>query len=205
MARTRSSTRCTTTGCELPVALKPNPGGLRSGLVGLGITPEQASRGAAEDCRDEDLARLAAEWLADGWDSEPLRELAAMSSKEAREGARGRLEGVLVSLGFERLRITTSPWEELPWRGYWSVIAWARDEMDGRLSPYAAAQRVLEVLGDVPDLWEPGQGDVLMGLLARWDEAPDERSDAEQGIRELLRSLRAEAVPPLLPAPPSSA
>jgi hypothetical protein len=77
----------------------------------------------------------------------------AMSRKEARELARSRLVGVLASLGFELRPSAESPWDEQPWWGYWGLIAWARDQMDRRLSPCAAAQRVLEVIGDVPDLW----------------------------------------------------
>ena len=115
-----------------------------------GLTPELASRGGADDVMDEVLPMLAAQWLIDGWDSAQLRDLAAMSRKEAREGARRQLAAVLASLGFDLRPVATFPWEELPWRGYWALIVWARDEMDRRLSPYAAAQRVLEVVGDVP-------------------------------------------------------
>lgn len=151
---------------------------------------------------DEDLPMLAAQWLIDGWDSDLLRDLAAMSRKEARAGARRRLAAVLASLGFELRPSATSPWEELPWRGSWGLIAWARDEMDRRLSPYAAAQRVLEVVGDVPELWEPGRGERLMSMLREWDAQPDRRDALDDDIRALLRSLKADTVPPLLEVPP---
>lgn len=146
---------------------------------------------------------LAAHWLVDGWDSGLLRDLAVMSRKNARAGARSRLPAVLASLGFELRPIATSPWEELPWRGYWGLIAWARDEMDRRLSPYAAAQRVLEVVGDVPELWEPGRGEALMSMLRAWDTQPDRRDALDEDIRSLLRSLDTEQVPPLLEVPPT--
>jgi hypothetical protein len=88
--------------------------------------------------------------------------------------------------------------EEIPWLGYWYQIAWARDEMDRLLAPYAAAQRVVEVAGDVPDLWVPAGGERLMSLLRDWDEHPAERQQIDDQIREHLRSLREEDVPPLI-------
>jgi hypothetical protein len=172
-------------------------------LVTADLTPELASRGGANDVLDADLPMLAAQWLIDGWDSDLLRDLAAMSREEARGGARRRLAAVLASLGFELRPIATSPWEELPWRGYWGLIAWARDEIDRRLSPYAAAQRVLEVVGDVPELWEPGRGEALMSLLQEWDARPVRRDGLDDDIRALLGSLRADQVPPLLDVPPT--
>jgi hypothetical protein len=113
------------------------------------------------------------------------------------------LAAVLASLGFELRPIATSPWEELPWRGYWGLIAWARDEMDRRLSPYAAAQRVLEVVGDVPELWAPGRGEALMSVLREWDAQLDRRDALDEDIRALLRSLNADQVLPLLDVPPA--
>ena len=74
--------------------------------------------------------------------------------------------------------------------------------MDRRLSPYAAAQRVLEVVGDVPELWEPGRGERLMSMLREWDAQPDRRDALDDDIRALLRSLKADTVPPLLEVPP---
>ncbi len=168
------------------------------------LTPELASRGGADDVMDEVLPMLAAQWLIDGWDSAQLRDLAAMSRKEAREGARRQLAAVLASLGFDLRPVATFPWEELPWRGYWALIVWARDEMDRRLSPYAAAQRVLEVVGDVPELWEPGRGEALMSMLREWDAQRVRRDALDDGIRALLRSLKADMVPPLLKSHPRS-
>src|SRR5262245_39316003 len=122
------------------------------------ISPEEASRGGAWYIRDDELPMLAAVWLARGYDSEELRELAGLTRQEAREAGRRRLPGVLASLGCP-LR------EEIPWLGYWSHITWARHEMDRLLTPYAAAQRVIEVAGDVPDLWVPAGGERLTSLL----------------------------------------
>lgn len=160
-----------------------------------------ASQGGAEDVMDEDLPMLAAAWLAEGWDSDELRDLAAMSRQEAREAAMRCFPAVLSSLGFEMEPGARSPWEELPWRGHWGLIRWARNEMDGRLSPYAAAQRVLEVVGDVPELWEPGHGEALMSILREWDREPTRRDDLDEQIRRLIGALKAEHVPALLDPP----
>jgi hypothetical protein len=88
--------------------------------------------------------------------------------------------------------------EELPWLGYWPRIAWARDEMDRLLAPYAAAQVVIEVAGDVPDLGVPAGRERLMSLLRHWDDHPAERQRIDDQIREHLRSLREENAPPLI-------
>jgi hypothetical protein len=89
-----------------------------------------------------------------------------------------------------------SPHKELPWRGHWDQIRWSVDQMDNTHSPYASGQRVLEVLGDVPDLWEPGRGADLMNLLIRWDDERDRRDELTQRIRTHLLSLRESDVPP---------
>jgi hypothetical protein len=69
--------------------------------------------------------------------------------------------------------------------------------MDATFSPYASAQRVLEVLDDVPDLWEPGGGQRLMTLLARWDDHRDQRDELTEHIRTHVRSLAESDVAPL--------
>jgi len=66
------------------------------------------------------------------------------------------------------------------------------------LAPYAAAQRVIEVAGEAPDLWAPAGGERLMSLLRNWDHHPAERQRIDDQIREHLRSLREEDVPPLI-------
>jgi hypothetical protein len=86
--------------------------------------------------------------------------------------------------------------EGLPWLGYWSRIAWACDGMDRLLAPYAAAQVVIEVAGDVPDLRVPAGSERLVSLLRDWDDHPAERPRLDHQIREHLRSLREEDVPP---------
>jgi hypothetical protein len=161
------------------------------------ISPEQASRSGAGYVRDEDLPMLAAVWLAQGYDSEELRELAGLTRQEARQDARPLLAGVLSSLGWP-MRDCLNPAEELPWLGYWHEIEWAQKQMDRLLSPYAAAQKVIEVAGDVPDLWVPAGGERLMSLLRDWDEHRAERQRIDDQIREHLRSLREEDVPPLI-------
>lgn len=140
---------------------------------------------------------LAAVWLAQGHDSGELRELAGLTRQEAREGGRQLLAGVLSSLGWP-MRDWQNATEEIPWLGYWYLIEWAQEQMDRLLSPYAAAQRVIEVASDVPDLWGPAGGRRLMSLLQNWDEHPAERHQIDEQLREHLRSLREEDVPPLI-------
>jgi hypothetical protein len=161
------------------------------------ITPEEASRSGAGDIRDENLPMLAAVWLAQDYDSEELRKLAGLTRQEARQGGRQLLAGVLSSLGWPMRDWRNAP-EELPWLGYWYRIAWAQEQMDRLLTPYAAAQRVIEVAGDVPDLWGPAGGEQLTCLLRDWDEYPAERHQIDDQLRERLRSLREEDVPPLI-------
>jgi hypothetical protein len=86
---------------------------------------------------------LAAIWLAQGYDSEELRGLAGLTLQEAREGGRRLLAGVLSSLGW-------------PMRDWWNA-------------PYAAAQEVIDVASDVPDLWIPAGGERFVLLLRDCD------------------------------------
>jgi hypothetical protein len=159
----------------------------------IDVTPEQASHGRV--IPDADLPMLAAQWLVEGYDSPLLREMAGLSRRQSTE-ARQMFEAVLAELG-HRVGATDSPYDELPWRGYWEQIWWAVDQMDKTHSPYASAQRVVEVLSDVPDLWDPGRGEDLMRLLQRWDEQRDRRDDLTELIRANLYSLRESDVPPL--------
>lgn len=160
------------------------------------ISPEEASRSGAL-MRDEDLAMLAAVWLAQGFDSPELRELAGLTRDESRTSGARLLPGVLASLGWPMRDLSGSP-EELPWRGYWHEIAWAKEQMDRLVTPYAAAQRVIEVAGDVPDLWIPAGGERLVAHLRDWDEYPADRREIDDQIRRHLRSLREQDVPPLI-------
>lgn len=77
---------------------------------------------------------LAAVWLAQGYDSEELRELAGLTCHEAREGGRQLLPGVLSSLGWPMRDWRNAP-EEISWLGYWYVIAWAQERVDRMLTP----------------------------------------------------------------------
>lgn len=139
---------------------------------------------------------LAAHWLTWGYDSLLLRELAGLTRSQTTE-ARRMFGAVLAELGHPVVAID-SPYEQLPWRGRWDRICWAVDQMDRTHSPYASAQRVLEVLGDVPGRWEPGGGARLMTLLGRWDEERDRRDELTDQIRAYLRSLQEHDVPPLI-------
>jgi hypothetical protein len=161
------------------------------------ISPRKASRSGGGQVRDEDLPMLAAVWLTQGYDSDELRELAGLTRLEARQDGRRMLAGVLSSLGWP-MRDWRNAAEEIPWLGYWYQIAWAKEQMDRLLAPYAAAQQVIEVAGDVPDLWVPAGGQRLTSLLQAWDEHPAERQRINDQIREHLRSLSEEDVPPLI-------
>jgi hypothetical protein len=161
------------------------------------ISPEQASWGSAGYLADELLPALAANWLVDGYDSDELRELAGLSAQESRLSGRRLFGSVLASLGYP-VPDRDSPFEELPWRGYWDQIEFAQREMDRRLTPYVAAQRVIEVAGDVPDLWVAAGGEQLMSLLRDWDKDPAVRRQIEEQIRGRIRLLRIDDVPPLI-------
>jgi hypothetical protein len=106
---------------------------------------------------------------------------------------------VLSSLGWPMRDVRNSP-EEIPWLGYWYRIEWAQVQMDRLLSPYAAAQEVIDVAGDVPELWMPAGGERLASLLRAWDEDRSQRQLIGNQIREHLLSLREEDVPPLISA-----
>ena len=162
-------------------------------MTDLDFTPEEASRGRAVP--DADLPMLAALWLTHGYDSPLLRELAGLTRRQFIE-ARRMFEAVLAELGCPVVPVEL-PYDDLPWRGYWEQIRWSIEQMDKTHTPYASGQRVLEVLGDVPDLWEPGGGRRLVTLLAQWDEHRDRRDELTERIRTHLRSLRESDVPAL--------
>ena len=75
------------------------------------------------------------------------------------------------------------------------VFYWARNQVDRTHSAYAAAQRVLEEVGDESDSWELGRGQELMALLREWDEHPARRTEIDDALRLLLRSLQADDCP----------
>jgi hypothetical protein len=163
------------------------------GVNAFDVTPEQASRGRV--VADGDLPMLAAQWLVEGYDSPLLRELAGLSSRHSTE-ARQMFEAVLAELGHSVTTID-NPADGLPWLGYWEPIWWAVDQMDKTSTPYASAQQVVEVLSDVPELWDPGRGDDLLTLLRQWDEQPARHDDLTELLRAHLRSLNETDVPPL--------
>jgi hypothetical protein len=162
-------------------------------LVVSAVTPEEASRGRV--VADAELPMLAARWLVEGFDSPLLRELAGLTRRQSAE-AREMFADVLAELGYPVVTIE-SPYEQLPWRGCWDQIRWAVDQVGTTHTAYASAQRVLEVLSDVPDLWGPGRGPELLALLQQWDEHRDQRSHFTELIRTHLYSLRESDVPPL--------
>jgi hypothetical protein len=162
-------------------------------VTDLDATPAEVSQGRT--VRDADLPMLAALWLTRGFDSPLLRELAGLTRHQATEAA-GMLAAVLAELGHPPADVRV-PYDELAWCGYWEQIRWSVEQMDRSFSPYASAQRVLDVLGDVPDLWGPGGGEQLMNLLRRWDEQRDHRDELTDRIRTHLRSLQESDVPPL--------
>jgi len=88
--------------------------------------------------------------------------------------------------------------EEVPWLGNWFRIVWAQEQADLLLSRYTAAQEVIDVASDAPDLWIPAGGERLVLLLRDWDKRRAERQRIDDQIREHLRSLREDDVPPLI-------
>lgn len=149
------------------------------------ITPEQARRG--ELLPDRELAMIGAQWLAAGYESPALVQLASLGRNDLAE-ARTLFETALEELGYPR--------DQGAWLGHWGSIDWACNQVDTTHSPYAAAQRVLEAVGDVPDLWKPGRGQELMALLREWDTYPARRSEIDDALRHHLRSLKADDRPP---------
>jgi len=139
------------------------------------LSPEDAAHGELGALSDEELPMLAAHWLVDGYDSDLLRTVAGMTNRERHE-ARRMMPEMLASIGYP-LFLTESQWDQAEWRGYWSTIAWAVRQMDRKLTPYAAAQTVLEIVIDVPELWEPADGNHLRSLLHAWDETPGNRPE----------------------------
>jgi hypothetical protein len=104
--------------------------------------------------------------------------------------ARGLFETALTELGHPRAGSVDG------WHGHWSFIDWARNQADRTHTPYAAAQRVLEVIGDVPELWEPGRGPEIMSVLNQWDVNLADRPALDDEIRAYLWSLSADDCPP---------
>lgn len=56
---------------------------------------------------------------------------------------------------------------------------------------------VVELAGDVPDLWVPAGGEELMRLMAQRDTQPVRHRQVDDDIRHHIRRLRAEDVPPI--------
>lgn len=159
-------------------------------------TVREASQGGLRDRPDRDLPMIAAHWLTQGLDSPELREMAALGRADQVE-ARRLLPAVMRSLNVPLVE-RDSPWEDDPWRGCWYQIVWARCEIGYKLSALAAAQHVLEVVGDVPALWDAGRGADLQNLIQDWDARPDQRPAIEKSILDVLTSLNEQDVPPLI-------
>lgn len=164
------------------------------GDMSADMTPQQAFVGHADRVPDGELPGLAARWLAEGYDSPTLVELAGLSRRDGVE-ARRLLREALAELGFAWMPLTQADME--PWKGRWDDVSWAVRQMDQTHSPYASAQILLEIAEDVPELWDPLGGDTLMRLLETYDRQRDRRDQVLDAIRTQLRSLREEDVPPL--------
>src|SRR6266536_607537 len=79
-------------------------------------SPRDAVQSGLRDVPDQEIPLVAAQWLAEGFDSAELWELAALSSADRVE-ARHALAPALASIGFPVVE-QDFPWEDLPWRGY---------------------------------------------------------------------------------------
>jgi hypothetical protein len=148
------------------------------------ITPRDAAFGSTDHVPDERLPMLAAGWLAEGWSSETLVELASMSQAEARAGARRLLPDVLASLGVAE---PYSRQGEARSR-YTALIAWAVREMDGRFVPYSAGQKVLEVVDDDPQTFDdmPGAEELRARLRDVEKASSAQRIAAQAAVRAML-------------------
>jgi hypothetical protein len=169
------------------ITLSGGPSAKIADMASYEITPEQASQGQL--LPDRELVMLGAHWLAAGYESPALLELASLGAADLRE-ARGLFETALTELGHPRAGSVDG------WHGHWSFIDWARNQADRTHTPYAAAQRVLEVIGDVPELWEPGRGPEIMSVLNQWDVNLADRPALDDEIRTYLWSLSADDCPP---------
>jgi hypothetical protein len=136
------------------------------------VTPQDVARDPGA-VRDEDLPMLAAGWLAEGHDSGELRALAGLTRRDAAE-ARALLPAVLASLG--HAESDAHP-----------VVRWACAEMDGRLTPYAAAQKVAEVT----ELDPGGPAAELAALLRRHDVEPT--AEVDDLLRAAVRRAAGHA------------
>jgi hypothetical protein len=160
-------------------------------------TVEEAAWTGLQDEPDYALPTIGAHWLASGLDSPELLALACLGSTDGIE-ARHLLPDVIRSLGYEPLiDRETARDDDLAWRGQWARIAWAVREIDGKLTVFAAAQYLLQVLDDEPDLWQPGRGDRLQRLVSGWDEQPERRPDIEPMLRAYMAALQEDDVPPV--------
>ena len=151
------------------------------------LSPRDAAAGSTDYVPDERLPLLAAAWLAEGWDSEALVELASMSASDARAEARRLLPTVLDSLGVSN---PYSAADEAAAR-YAAKVAWAVREMDSRFVPYSAAQKLLETVDDEPQLFDGMPGtQALRQALRAVDAVTGAARDAEQErLRRLLLDL----------------
>lgn len=127
---------------------------------------------------------LAAAWLAEGWDSPELVELAAMTQVEARAGARRMLASVLDSLGVNRPYAV----EEEGAARYAALVAWAVRAMDGPYVPYSAGQKVLEAVDDDPATLAnmPGVASLASRLRDVDASKVEDRDAAQAAVRAVL-------------------
>ena len=154
------------------------------------FSPEEAARGRTVP--DRYLPMLAAEWLANGWDSPALRELAGLTVKDVNEV--GELfEDAMDELGFRQRRSFRDPYDPA-WLGHWDQIANYVSDMDVLASPYATAQRVIELASETPGLWEPCHCDQLQELLHQWRMREVERGLIGQKVRQILRSITEDSI-----------
>ena len=142
------------------------------------LTPEEVARGALVP--DTELPLLAAGWLADGYDSPLLRELAGLTRAESMR-AKHLLAEVLGELGHPPVTVD----------GPWSEICWIVDEMDVKFTPYATAQRVLDIAQDTDGLWAYVHGNELAALI----ELRRDGRGTDDELRATLRRLRNQSPP----------
>jgi hypothetical protein len=129
----------------------------------------------------EALPDVAADALVRGLDSQSLRELAGASASDVRE-SQDLFWRALGELGIERPAADQARW--------WLVVAWARDIVEGRMSPFAGARLIWwegwEGLGRPPELA------VFVGLASQWEDDEQRRDQCERDIRDAASDLLAD-------------
>ena len=111
-----------------------------------------------------------------------------MSQVEARSHARRLLPSVLASLGFD----TTDEYLASGLGRYAAQLTWAVKVMDGRFTPFSAAQKVVEMTDDEPAVFDglPGPDQLAWEISSYEGADVAGQQEAEGVLRRQLLALR---------------